>query len=147
MNRHRTSVRLQKQCAEKFRNKNSFNELSEIDKYELTKFIALLITSTDTDEYAKRFDNFMYEFMLAHLEQLPTLKYMKGQLILTAELLEKKSAIPQIQQKMSLIKDIQNDSFWENMSILTMENVRKELRDLMRFLVGGDNQLVILLPW
>ncbi|MCR5109783.1 MAG: hypothetical protein K6B38_02600 [Ruminococcus sp.] len=147
MNRHRTSVRLQKQYVEKFRNKNSFNELSEIDKYELTKFIAPLITSTDTDEYAKRFDNFMYEFMLAHLEQLPTLKYMKGQLILTAELLEKKSAIPQIQQKMSLIKDIQNDSFWENMSILTMENVRKELRDLMRFLVGGDNQLVILLPW
>ena len=70
---------------------------------------------------------------------MPTLKYMKGQLILTAELLEKKSAIPQIQQKMSLIKDIQDDSFWDNVSILTMEMIRKELRDLMQFLRGGDN--------
>ena len=77
--------------------------------------------------------------MLAHIEQMPTLKYMKGQLILTAELLEKKSAIPQIQQKMSLIKDIQDDSFWDNVSILTMEMIRKELRDLMQFLRGGDN--------
>ena len=132
------SVRLQKQYVEKFRNKESFNELSEMDKYELTKFIAPLITSNDTDEYAKRFDNFMYGFMLAHMEQMPTLKYMKGQLILTAELLERKSTIPQIQQKITLIKDIQNDTFWDNISILTMEMIRKELRDLMQFLRGGD---------
>jgi type I restriction enzyme R subunit len=124
---------------EKFRHKDSFNSLSEMDKYELTKFIAPLITSTDTDEYAKRFDNFMYGFMLANIEQLPTMKYMKGQLVLTAELLEKKAAIPQIQHNITLIKDIQTDDFWDNMSILTMEMIRKELRDLMQFLRGGDN--------
>ncbi len=133
------SVRLQKQYVEKFRHKDSFNSLSEMDKYELTKFIAPLITSTDTDEYAKRFDNFMYGFMLANIEQLPTMKYMKGQLIFTAELLEKKAAIPQIQQKMVLIKEIQTDEFWDDMSILTMEMIRKELRNLMQFLRGGDN--------
>ncbi len=133
------SVRLQKQYVEKFRHKDSFNSLSEMDKYELTKFIAPLITSTATDEYAKRFDNFMYGFMLANIEQLPTMKYMKGQLVLTAELLEKKAAIPQVQQKMALIQDIQTDDFWDNMSILTMEMVRKELRDLMQFLQGGDH--------
>lgn len=133
------SVRLQKQYVEKFRHKDSFNSLSEMDKYELTKFIAPLITSTDNDEYAKRFDNFMYGFMLANIEQLPTMKYMKGQLVLTAELLEKKSTIPQIQKKIQLIKDIQTDDFWDKMSILTMEMVRKELRDLMQFLRDGDN--------
>ena len=133
------SVRLQKQYVEKFRHKDSFNLLSEMDKYELTKFIAPLITSTDTDEYAKRFDNFMYGFMLANIEQLPTMNYMKGQLLLTAELLEKKAAIPQIQQKMTLIKEIQTDDFWDNMSILIMEMIRKELRDLMQFLQGGDH--------
>ncbi|HRU96923.1 MAG TPA: DEAD/DEAH box helicase family protein [Ruminococcus sp.] len=133
------SVRLQKQYVEKFRHKDSFNSLSEMDKYELTKFIAPLITSNDNDEYAKRFDNFMYGLMLANIEQLPTMKYMKGELILTAELLEKKSTIPQIQKKIKLIKDIQTDDFWDNISILTMEMVRKELRDFMQFLRGGDN--------
>jgi type I restriction enzyme R subunit len=131
------SVRLQKQYVEKYRNKESFNVLSEMDKYELTKFIAPLITSYDKDEYAKRFDNFMYGFMLAHVEQLSTTKYMKGQLIGTAELLERKSAIPQIQAKMPLIKDIQTDEFWKNIGILTFEMLRKELRDLMQFLGGG----------
>ena len=132
------SVRLQKQYVEKFRHKDSFKMLSDMDKYELTKYIAPLITSTDTDEYAKRFDNFMYGMMLANIEQLPTIGYMRQQLVLTAELLERKSAIPQVQQKMTLIKDIQTDKFWESIGILTMEMVRKELRDLMQFLRGGD---------
>ncbi len=112
--------------------------LSDMDKYELTKYIAPLITTTDTDEYAKRFDNFMYGMMLANIEQLPTMGYMRQQLVLSAELLEKKSAIPQVQQKMALIQDIQTDVFWESISILTMEMVHKELRDLMQFLRGGD---------
>ena len=132
------SVRLQKQYVEKFRHKDSFNVLSDMDKYELTKYIAPLITSTDTDEYAKRFDNFMYGMMLANIEQLPTMGYLKQQLVLTAELLEKKATIPQVQQKITLIKDIQTDDFWKNIGILTMENVRKELRNLMQFLRGGD---------
>ena len=132
------SVRLQKQYVEKFRQKDSFNMLSDMDKYELTKYIAPLITTTDTDEYAKRFDNFMYGMMLANIEQLPTMGYMRQQLVLTAELLEKKSAIPQVQQKMALIQDVQTDVFWESISILTMEMVRKELRDLMQFLRGGN---------
>jgi len=132
------SVRLQKQYVEKFRHKDSFNMISDMDKYELTKYIAPLITSTDTDEYAKRFDNFMYGMMLANIEQLPTMGYLKQQLVLTAELLEKKATIPQVQQKITLIKDIQTDDFWKNIGILTMENVRKELRNLMQFLRGGD---------
>ena len=130
------SVRLQKQYVEKFRHKESLNILSDMDKHELTKHIAPLITSTDTDENAKRFDNFMYGMMLANIEQLPTMGYMRQQLVLTAELLEKKSAIPQVQQKMPLIKDIQTDEFWENIGILTMEMVRKELRDLIQFIEG-----------
>lgn len=134
------SVRLQKQYVEKFRHKDSFNMLSDMDKYELTKYIAPLITSTDTDEYAKRFDNFMYGMMLANIELLPTMGYMRQQLILTAELLEKKATIPQVQQKITLIKDIQTDDFWKNISILTMENVRKELCNLMQFLKGGETK-------
>ena len=90
------SVRLQKQYVEKYRKRESFKALSEMDKYELTKYIAGLITSNDTDEFAKRFDNFMYGLMLANIDQLPKLGYFQKQLILTAELLEKKTTIPQV---------------------------------------------------
>ena len=65
------------------------------------------------------------------------MKYLKNQLVGTAELLERKSTIPQVQKKLTLIKDIQTDEFWVNVSVLTMETVRRELRDLMQFLIGG----------
>ncbi len=137
------SVRLKKEYVEKFRKDDSFNTLSEMDKYELKEYIAPLITINDTDEYAKRFDNFMYGLMIANMEQLPTMNYLKKQLIKTAELLQQKATIPQVQQKITLIKDIQNNDFWENINILNLEYVRQELRDLMQFLVDGIDRPTI----
>lgn len=134
------SVRLQKQYVEKYRKRENFKALSEMDKYELTKYIAGLITNNDTDEFAKRFDNFMYGLMLANMDQLPKLGYFQKQLILTAELLEKKSTIPQVKAKLTLIKDVQTDAFWDNISILTLEMVRQELRELMQFLVDDNTR-------
>lgn len=133
------SVRLKKEYVEKFKNADSFSVLSEMDKYELTTHIAPVIASDDTDEFAKRFDNFMYGIMLANMEQLPTMNYMKKQLCRTAALLEKKANIPQVQQKIQLIKNIQTNDFGQDISILTLEKVRCELRDLMQFLNDGNN--------
>ncbi len=124
---------------EKFNKENSFAVLSETDKYELTTHIAPLITTEDTDESAKRFDNFMYGIMLANMEQLPAMNHMKKQLCNTALLLEKKANIPQIQQKIQLIRDIRTDDFWRDISILTLEKIRCELRDLMQFLNDGNS--------
>ena len=131
------SVRLKTEYVEKFKKPEKWVSLSDMDILELQKHIAPLITTNDTDEYAKRFDNFMYGMMLANIDKLPTMNYLKNQLCLTAELLERKATIPQVKQKLTLIKDIQTDIFWENISILTMEKVRQELRNLMQFLIDG----------
>ena len=128
------SVRLQTEYVEKFRKADKWISLSEMDKYELEKHIAPIVTNNDKDEYAKRFDNFMYGLMLSYIDKLPNMTYMKNQLIITCELLEKKSSIPQIQHRLEIIKDIQTDVFWKDIDILTFEKVRKELRDLMQFL-------------
>ena len=125
---------------EKFKKNEKWVSLSDMDISELQKHIAPLITTNDTDEYAKRFDNFMYGMMLANIDKLPTMNYLKNQLCLTAEALERKATIPQVKQKLTLIKDIQTDTFWDNISILTMEKVRQELRDLMQFLVQGPGK-------
>ncbi len=137
------SVRLKTEYVERFRKADKWVSLSEMDCYELEKHIAPIIRTNDTDEYAKRFDSFMYGLMLANIGQLPKLNYMKNQLCHTAELLGRKATIPQVQQKLTLIKDIQTDVFWDNISILTLEMVRKELRDLMQFLVDGPGRPTI----
>ena len=134
------SVRLKKEYVEKYRNKGKFDMLSEMDKRELTGYIAPLITSNDTDEFAKRFDNFMYGLMLASMERSSAFVRLKNQLCETASLLEKKAIIPQVQQKIQFIKDIQTDVFWSGINILALEKVRSELRELMKFIVDDGKR-------
>ena len=134
LNRELIAVKLNLQYVEKYSKKDAFQYLSEGDKGELLNYIAPLIRFDDTDEYAKRFDNFMYGLMLAHMEQLPAFQYAMKQLCDMAALLERKISIPQIKQKLPLIQEIQTDAFRETNDILLFEKVRKELRDLIKFL-------------
>ena len=53
------------QYVEKYKKREAFLSLSEGDKGELLAQIAPLIQSEETDEFAKRFDNFMYGLILA----------------------------------------------------------------------------------
>lgn len=137
------SVRLQKQYVVKYQKMEAFKCLSETDKFELTKYIASLITTDDKDEYAKRFDNFMYGAMLANMEQLSTMKYIRKQVDALMTALEKKSTIPQIKEKLPFIKQVKSDDYWEGISILEMEHMRTELRDLMKFLVDDNERPII----
>lgn len=135
LNQEIISVKLKRQYVEKYKKMDAFTILSEGDKSELLKEIAPLVYLEEKDEAAKRFDNFMYGLMIAHLEGLPGFKYAKRQLCGTAALLEKKSTIPQIQAKMDFIKQINTDEFWAANDILLFEMMREDLRDLIKFLV------------
>ena len=139
------AVKLRMQYVDKYQKQDAFASLSEGDKSELLKEIAPLVRLDDDDEFAKRFDNFMYGLILAHIEQMPAFKYAKKQLCDTVSLLERKANIPQIKAKLSVLKEIHTDAFWNADDILLFEKVRKELRDLIRFLdEGGGAQRQIV---
>lgn len=139
------AVKLRMQYVDKYQKQGAFASLSEGDKSELLKEIAPLVRLDDDDEFAKRFDNFMYGLILAHIEQMPAFKYAKKQLCDTASLLERKANIPQIKVKLPVLKEIHTDAFWNADDILLFEKVRKELRDLIRFLdEGGGAQRQIV---
>ena len=105
------SVKLRMQYVEKYKKQDAFLSISEGDKGELLTQIAPLVQSEETDEFAKRFDNFMYGLILAHIEQMPAFKYAKKQLCDTASLLERKANIPQIKEKLPLLQEIHTDVF------------------------------------
>ena len=138
LNSELISVKLRMQYVEKYKKQDAFLSISEGDKGELLTQIAPLVQSEETDEFAKRFDNFMYGLMLAHIEQMPAFKYAKKQLCDTASLLERKANIPQIKEKLPLLQEIHTDVFWNANDILLFEKVRKELRGLIRFLDEND---------
>ena len=139
------SVKLRMQFVEKYKKQDAFLSISEGDKCELLTQIAPLVRSEETDEFAKRFDNFMYGLILAHIEQMPAFKYAKKQLCDTASLLERKANIPQIKEKLPLLQEIHTDVFWDANDILLFEKIRKELRGLIRFLDeddGGQKRII-----
>ncbi len=129
------SVKLKREYVERYSKIENFTYISEGAKGELINHIAPLVFMKDKDEYAKRFDNFMYGMMLAHIEAMPTFKYAKKQLCDIAAELERKISIPQIKEKLDEIKAINTDEYWASNDILIFEKTRIELRELMKFLI------------
>ena len=77
----------------------------------------------DTDEHAKRFDNFMYGLMITQIAGTAQFKKSKKQLISVCEVLSARATIPQIKEKLELINEIGTDEFWQSSDILKFEQV------------------------
>lgn len=140
----RAALRMTRRYIEKYCKLEAFTYLNNSDKDELVKNIAPVVYFEDKDEAAKRFDNFMLGLILIQMENVPGFKRAKNILITTAEKLQKKASIPQVNQKLPIINSIVEDSFWDAPNILEFENVRNELRDLIKFLVepGGRKPII-----
>ncbi len=141
LNQSLVSVRLRLQFVEKFKSPQAFVHISEEDKGELIQYIAPLMQLKEADEFAKRFDNFMYGLILAFMEQTPAFSRAKRQLREIGEALEAKANIPQVKEKLETIRWIGTDEFWAAGDALLFERVRAELRGLIQFLNesgGGD---------
>lgn len=138
------AVKLRRQYVEKYKKPEAFDSISESGKTELIAQIAPIVRSADTDEFAKRFDNFMYGLILADIEHMPAFKHAKKQLCETASLLERKANIPQIKEKLPLLKEIRSDDFWNANDILMFEKARKDLRGLIKFLDEGEGKKLVI---
>ncbi len=145
LNTELISVKLKREYVERYSNIENFTFISEGAKGELISHIAPLVCFNDSDEYAKKFDNFMYGLMIAQLEAMPSFPYAKKQLCNIATAFEKKISISRVRDKIDIIKEINSDAYWEAKDILLFEKTRKELRDLMELLVddGAEKKPII----
>lgn len=128
------SVKLKISYVEKYKKPAAFEDINEGDKGELLAHIAPIVQHQDTDELAKRFDNFMYGLMLAFLEHAPGLAHGKKQLQEVAALLETKAAINAVKERLPLIQEVQTERFWESGDVQLYEKVRRELWELIKFI-------------
>ncbi|EHQ92330.1 DEAD/DEAH box helicase family protein [Desulfosporosinus youngiae] len=135
LNTELVAVKMQLQYIEMYKHAEAFVCLSEVDKSNLIKYLAPIVYMEDTDEYAKRFDNFMYGLMIAQIEGMPQFKKGQKQLLKVCAGLAQRASIPQVKEKLELISAIATDDFWQTSDILNFEKVRVELRSLIKFLV------------
>jgi type I restriction enzyme R subunit len=119
---------------EKYRDANAWNALTDLDVKELFDHIAPLMTETDQDEMAKRFDALMLDIQLSVLNGEKKQAGLIQKVISTAGKLSKKASIPSVARKMDYIKDAQNKTFWQAVDIPAIERLRIELRDLIKFI-------------
>lgn len=135
-----TPVKRQRKHIEKYRDKLVFNHLAELDKPDLMKHIAPLVYNEETDEHAKKFDNFMYGLMLSSIEGTARFKMLKKQLCNISDVLLTKVTIPQVKEKLETIKSINTDEFWSEAGIREFETIRVALRDLIKFIVEKETR-------
>lgn len=143
LNTELISVKLQLQYIERYKKAEAFICLSDLDKHDLIVHLAPIVYMDDTDEFAKRFDNFMYGLMIAHIEGMSYFKKAQRQLVNVCAGLAKRATIPQVKEKIEFINTIATDEFWQSSDILNFERVRIELRSLIKFIVdeGGVNTI------
>jgi type I restriction enzyme R subunit len=69
-----------------------------------------------------------------------TAQYKKGrtQLGEICALLVRRATIPQVKQKLELIRTVQSETFWQKIGLLDLERVRQELRELVKFTVDDE---------
>lgn len=124
---------------EKYNDLEMFQCLSQEQQNELIENIAPLVEEKESDEWAKRFDSFLYAVMLADAQKGTTPTSARKQLSELARQLESKASIPQVNEKLPLLKQVQTDDFWAGADVLSFENVRENMRTLIKFLDDGGS--------
>jgi type I restriction enzyme, R subunit len=134
LNEESFMVRQHWEVVEKYRDANSWNALSDLDIKELIDHIAPLVVETTQDEMAKRFDALMLDLQLSVLKGEKKIVKLIEKVVGTAEQLSKKASIPAVAKKMETIQAVQVKLFWEAPNVASIERIRVELRDIIKFL-------------
>lgn len=134
------SVRLHWETVDRYRNADNWVYISAIDTEQIKVELAPLVAKTQDDESAKKCDVLLLNIELSQL--VPEVKAGRSvrKVIEIGQLLQERVAIPQIANKISLINDIVKPEFWESVSLDRLEYVRKELRELVKFLITGGTK-------
>jgi len=88
----------------------------------------------DADLDAKQFDVLIFNLQLAVLRVEARFDELKEGVIELASAMEEKQAIPMVREQLQLIQQVQTTQFWQGVTVPELENVRRRLRVLVKFI-------------
>nr|MCR4848383.1 hypothetical protein [Bacteroidales bacterium] len=127
-----------------FKEADAWTYLSDLDVLTLKKDISPLLPRNSLDESAKKFDALTLTIELGYLDKEVDASRSIQRVKLIAEKLEEMGTLPQVQAKIGTIKEVLSETAWQNLSLQWLEKVRKDLRDLMKFLLGDKNKWFVV---
>lgn len=125
------------QYVDKFREDEKWQYLTKIDLQELKAHITELVSPTADDELAKIFDLKIFNIEVSLLDKSQDSTRSQNAVIVIAQALANMTTIPQIRVHIPTIEKVQTRQYWENLTIQGLEELRQELRDLIKFIDGG----------
>lgn len=140
LNTKHISVRQNIEVVDKFKKKENWVILSATDVLDLKDKIASLITAGTDNVAAKKFDAIMLYIQLSIVDSNINADSYKRKVQSIGSKLQEKASIPQVIAKMKLINNISAPAFWEAVTLDRLEYVRKEIRDLVQFIIGNGNR-------
>ncbi len=140
LDKSKYAVRRKLEIVKKYKNRDAWALLSEVKINEICKNLGTIITYDATSsELMKQFDLMMYKLNVAILVSNKSQKQTIENIKITAFKLEKFTHVPSVIQRIPILKAVQSDEFWGDVSILKLEQVRKELRDIV-YLLKDDKE-------
>ena len=135
MNTDNFLVRPHREIVERYARPEAWAELTDAGSTDLVAELAGLPSELAPEpEEAKRFDLLLLNLQLARIRAEPAFERLRDQVQAIGGLLEEKSAIPMVRDRMVLIQDIQTDEWWLDVTVPMLELVRRKLRDLVRLI-------------
>lgn len=127
-------------AVDKFRKPETWQYISEVDVLDLKNEVAPLLPKSLENELAKKFDLLSLYGQLGLVDENFDSGRHEGQITRIAYALRKRATIPDIQAKMPLLNEVMTSAFWDNKTLASIENMRRELRDLMKYLVSDGGK-------
>ncbi|MCX7124246.1 MAG: hypothetical protein NTU49_00540 [Gammaproteobacteria bacterium] len=127
-------VRPHRLYVEKYIERESWDNLKPNDYHDISKHLSDLPSPDSDDEFSRRFDLLCLNLAISFIEISKRQEGYKESIIDIARGLEKKKNIPAVACKIDFIRIIQTEDYWENITIPAIERLRKELRELIKFI-------------
>lgn len=149
MNLDNFIVRPKRRAIEPFLDRKYWDNIDDAKFTELENQISQLPTEAEafnSDEQlnhlSHRFDSLVLTMQLGLLEKGMISETIRARVIEFAEQLEAKSTIPAVQAQLQLIQDVQTQEFWQDIHLVTLEELRRKLRNLMFALDKDKKEMV-----
>jgi len=135
MNVNNFIVRPKRMLIEKYADAKAWETIGADEKVELANDVAGLPSElVDDDQEAKQFDLLMLRLQLGLLRHEKSFTGWSKDVREIAGALEEKASIPMVRAELELIIEVQTEEFWQDITTSILEDVRKKLRSLVKFI-------------
>ena len=144
MPRNNFIVRRRLQQVETFAERDRWDNLTEDDRVMIAEDLASLPNGLPAeDTLAKEFDLLCLKLQLAIAKTSNRYQRWRDKVRDTLSQLETKSNIPMIQAELGFIQEVQDENWWQDVTLPMVEEIRLRLRQLVKFIDRSQQKTVI----